>query len=66
MAARPGLQSGDVLARRFFSPKLAPAAIIAEALGYSPATIERHAKASGAEYDQYVAAVNDAGPCAAQ
>jgi len=46
--------------------KLAPAAIIAEALGYSPATIERHAKASGAEYAQYVAAVIDAGPSAVQ
>jgi len=46
--------------------KLAPAAIVAEALGYSPATIERHAKASGAEYAQYVAAVIDAGPSAVQ
>jgi hypothetical protein len=38
--------------------KLAPAAIIAEALGYSPATIERHAKASGAESAQCVAAAS--------
>jgi hypothetical protein len=31
-----------------------------EALGYSPATIEQHAKASGAEYAQYVAGLSAA------
>ncbi|MFB8370990.1 hypothetical protein ACFC25_16715 [Pseudarthrobacter sp. NPDC055928] len=31
-------------------------AIIAETLGYSPATIERHATDSAAAYAQYVAA----------
>ncbi|WP_240685151.1 hypothetical protein [Arthrobacter nitrophenolicus] len=35
--------------------KLAPVAIIAEALGYSPATIDRHAIDSSANYAQYVA-----------
>jgi hypothetical protein len=35
--------------------KLAPVAIIAETLGYSPATIERHATDSAAAYAQYVA-----------
>jgi hypothetical protein len=35
--------------------KLAPVAIIAEALGYSPATIDRHAINSSANYAQYVA-----------
>lgn len=35
--------------------KLAPVAIIAEALGYSPTTIERHATDSAAAYAQYVA-----------
>lgn len=44
----------------------APAASIAEAPGYSPAAIERHVKESGAHYAQYVAAVIDAGPSAAQ
>jgi hypothetical protein len=44
----------------------APAASIAEAPGYSPAAIERHAKESGAQYARYVAAVIDAGPSAAQ
>jgi len=34
--------------------KLAPAAILASTLGYSPATIERHAVASAATYAQYV------------
>lgn len=34
--------------------KLAPVAIIAEALGYSPATIDRHALASSANYMEYV------------
>lgn len=38
--------------------KLAPVAIIAEALGYSPATIERHAVDSSANYAQYIASVN--------
>ncbi|WP_240691958.1 hypothetical protein [Arthrobacter sp. CAU 1506] len=36
--------------------KLAPVAIIADALGYSPATIERHATDSAAAYAQYIAA----------
>ena len=36
--------------------KLAPVAIIAETLGYSPTTIERHATDSAAAYAQYVAA----------
>ena len=36
--------------------KLAPVPIIAEVLGYSPATIERHAVASAATYSQYIAA----------
>jgi hypothetical protein len=36
--------------------KLAPVAIIAETLGYSPKTIERHATSSAATYAQYVAA----------
>lgn len=43
--------------------KLAPVAIIAEALGYSPATIERHAIDSATAYASYIAAVrDDAGP----
>ena len=37
--------------------KLAPVAIIAETLGYSPTTIERHATGSAAAYAQYIAAV---------
>lgn len=37
--------------------KLAPVAIVAETLGYSPATIERHATDSAAAYAQYIAAV---------
>lgn len=37
--------------------KLAPIAILAEALGYSPATIERHAVDSASAYARYVAAV---------
>jgi hypothetical protein len=36
--------------------KLAPVAIIAETLGYHPATIERHAIGSAATYAGYVAA----------
>lgn len=39
--------------------KLAPVAIIAETLGYSSTTIERHATDSAAAYAQYVAAVSD-------
>ena len=39
--------------------RLAPVAIIAEALGYSPATIERHAVDSAAAYARYVVAVRD-------
>lgn len=43
--------------------KLAPVAIIADALGYSPATIERHAIDSATAYASYIAAVrDDAGP----
>ena len=38
--------------------KLAPAAILADALGYSPATIERHAVASAATYARYVSIVD--------
>lgn len=38
--------------------KLAPAAILADALGYSPATIERHAVASAATYAQYVSTID--------
>ncbi|BCW06005.1 site-specific integrase [Arthrobacter sp. NtRootA1] len=37
--------------------KVAPVAIIAEALGYSPITIERHAIDSSANYAQYVGSV---------
>ncbi len=40
--------------------KLAPVAIIAETLGYHPATIERHAAASSASYAEYIAAITDA------
>lgn len=59
----------DRLRRRVFSTraarlgtlheltKLAPVAIIAEALGYSPKTIETHATASGADYARYIAAM---------
>lgn len=39
--------------------KMAPVAIIAEALGYSPKTIESHATASGADYARYVGAIID-------
>lgn len=39
----------------------APVAIIAEALGYSPATVERHSRASAATYANYVAALVDSG-----
>jgi len=37
--------------------KLAPVAIVAEALGYSAKTIESHASASGADYARYVDAI---------
>lgn len=40
--------------------RLAPVPIIAEALGYSPKTIERHAVASATTYSQYIAAIRDA------
>ncbi|BCW63278.1 hypothetical protein [Arthrobacter sp. StoSoilB22] len=40
--------------------KLAPVAIIAETLGYSPTTIERHATDSAAAYAQYIAAPRQA------
>ena len=33
-----------------------PAPIVAEALGYSTATIERHAWSAGAKYMQYISA----------
>lgn len=39
--------------------KLAPVAIIAETLGYSPTTIERHATDSASAYARYIAAVNE-------
>jgi integrase len=39
--------------------KLAPVAIIAETLGYSPTTIERHATDSAAAYARYIAAVSE-------
>lgn len=39
--------------------KLAPVAIIADALGYSPATIERHARASSATYAEYVSTIHE-------
>ncbi|MCX2756751.1 MULTISPECIES: Fis family transcriptional regulator [unclassified Gordonia (in: high G+C Gram-positive bacteria)] len=41
--------------------KLAPAAILADTLGYSPATIERHAVASAATYARYVSIVDAGG-----
>lgn len=37
--------------------KLAPIPVIAEVLGYAPATIERHAIGSASTYSQYVAAL---------
>lgn len=37
--------------------KLVPVAILAEALGYHPTTIERHAVDSATAYSRYVAAV---------
>lgn len=40
--------------------KLAPTAIIAEVLGYSPATIELHARGSAANYTSYIKARLDA------
>jgi len=40
--------------------KLAPTAIIAEVLGYSPATIELHARGSAANYASYIKARLDA------
>lgn len=40
--------------------KLAPVAIIAEALGYAPATIDRHALASSANYMEYMDSVRPA------
>jgi integrase len=42
--------------------KLAPTAIIAEVLGYSPATIELHARGSAANYTSYIKARLDAAP----
>jgi integrase len=38
--------------------KLAPVAIIADALGYTPATIERHAIDSSANYAKYIASLS--------
>lgn len=40
--------------------KLAPVAIIADALGYSPATTDRHAIDSSANYAQYMSAMRSA------
>lgn len=40
--------------------KLSPVAILAEVLGYSPATIERHAVDAATGYARYIAAVRDA------
>jgi hypothetical protein len=40
--------------------KLTPVAILAEALGYHPATIERHAVDSATAYARYVAVLRDA------
>ena len=37
--------------------KLTPVAILADALGYSPATIERHAVDSATAYARYVGAI---------
>ena len=39
--------------------KLAPVAILAEALGYAPSTIERHAVDSATAYGGYIAAIRD-------
>lgn len=39
--------------------KLAPIPVIAEVLGYAPATIERHAIGSASTYSQYVAALRE-------
>lgn len=39
--------------------KTTPVAILAEVLGYSPATIDRHAKASASTYARYLAAVKE-------
>jgi integrase len=39
--------------------RLAPIPIIAETLGYSPSTIERHAVASATTYGQYIAAARN-------
>lgn len=38
--------------------KIAPVAIIAEALGYAPATIDRHALASSANYMEYISSLH--------
>ena len=40
--------------------KLGPVPIIADALGYQPSTIERHAIGSASAYTQYIAAVRQA------
>jgi hypothetical protein len=42
--------------------KLAPVAIIAETLGYSPTTIERHATDSATACAQYIAAAKNSRP----
>lgn len=39
--------------------KLAPTAIVAEVLGYSPATIELYARGSAANYTTYIKAIID-------
>jgi len=50
----------DVTLHRIELTKLSPVAILAEALGYSPATIERHAVDSAIGYARYIAAVRGA------
>jgi hypothetical protein len=50
----------DVTLHRIELTKLSPVAILAEALGYSPATIERHAVDSAIGYVRYIAAVRGA------
>jgi 2-polyprenyl-3-methyl-5-hydroxy-6-metoxy-1,4-benzoquinol methylase len=57
LARRGGQVFGVDIARRLVEmAKLSPVPILAEALGYSPATIERHATDSATAYARYVAA----------
>jgi len=52
---------GDTVDRLLTNPDTgAPVAIIAEALGYSPATIERHATDSASAYMAYIEAIRSA------